>query len=245
MNMQYRRLGRSGLQVSVFSLGSWVSFGEQIGIAEATDCLPAAYDAGVNFFDNAESYAGGESERIMGAAIAKLGWARHSYVISTKVFWGLHDLPNMKNTLNRKYLMQAIDGSLERLGLDFVDLLFCHRADSEHADRGDGVGDVRHRRERPRALLGHVGVDGRRDPRRVAHRRQAPPAQAGDGAAAVQPARPRAASSSSTCASTTTSGSVSPPTARSRRVCSPASTSTASPTAAAGRCRATSGCTTR
>ena len=65
----------------------------------------------------------------MGAAIAKLGWARHSYVISTKVFWGLHELPNMKNTLNRKYLMQAIDGSLERLGLDFVDLLFCHRAD--------------------------------------------------------------------------------------------------------------------
>ena len=75
--MQYRRLGPTGLQVSVFSLGSWVSFGEQIGIAEATDCLQAAYEAGVNFFDNAESYAGGESERIMGSAIAKLGWARH------------------------------------------------------------------------------------------------------------------------------------------------------------------------
>jgi voltage-dependent potassium channel beta subunit len=129
MNMEYRRLGPAGLKVSVFSLGSWVSFGEQIGIAEATDCLQAAYEAGVNFFDNAESYAGGESERIMGTAIAKLGWARHSYVISTKVFWGLHELPNMQNTLNRKYLMQAIDGSLERLGLDFVDLLFCHRAD--------------------------------------------------------------------------------------------------------------------
>ena len=90
----------------------------------------------------------------MGAAIAKLGWARHTYVISTKVFWGLHDVPNMKNTLNRKYLMQAIDGSLERLGLDFVDLLFCHRADSEHADRGDGVGDVRHRLERARRSTG-------------------------------------------------------------------------------------------
>ena len=127
--MEYRRLGRAGLQVSVFSLGSWVTFGEQFGIPEATECLQTAYDAGVNFFDNAESYAGGESERIMGAAIAKLGWARHSYVISTKVFWGLHELPNMQNTLNRKYLMQAIDGSLERLGLDFVDLLFCHRAD--------------------------------------------------------------------------------------------------------------------
>ena len=129
MSMQYRRLGGSGLQLSVFSLGSWVSFGEQVGIAEATDCLQVAYEAGVNFFDNAESYAGGESERIMGAAIAKLGWARSSYVISTKLFWGLHELPNMQNTLNRKYLMQAIDGSLERLGLDFVDLLFCHRAD--------------------------------------------------------------------------------------------------------------------
>src|SRR5438552_4452326 len=131
MNMEYRRLGPSGLQLGVLSFGSWVSFGPQIGIAEATDCLQAAYDAGVNFFDNAEAYAGGESERIMGAAISKLGWARHSYVISTKVFWGLHDLPNMQNTLNRKYLMQAIDGSLERLGLDFVDLLFCHRSDPE------------------------------------------------------------------------------------------------------------------
>jgi voltage-dependent potassium channel beta subunit len=129
MEMQYRRLGPTGLQVSLFSLGSWVSFGEQIGIAEATDCLQAAYEAGVNFFDNAESYAGGESERIMGSAIAKLGWARYSYVISTKLYWGLHELPNMQNTLNRKYLMQAIDGSLERLGLDYVDLVFCHRAD--------------------------------------------------------------------------------------------------------------------
>ena len=127
--MEYRRLGRSGLQVSVLSFGSWVSFGAQLGVDTAAECLDAAQQAGVNFFDNAESYAGGESERIMGQAIAKLGWERHSYVISTKVFWGLHDVPNMKNTLNRKYLMQAIDGSLERLGLDFVDLLFCHRAD--------------------------------------------------------------------------------------------------------------------
>ena len=127
--MEYRRLGPSGLQVSVLSFGSWVSFGDQIGISEATDCLQAAHDAGVNFFDNAEAYAGGESERIMGAAIAKLGWQRHSYVLSTKLYWGIHDVPNMKNTLNRKYLMQAIDGSLERLGVDFVDLLFCHRAD--------------------------------------------------------------------------------------------------------------------
>ncbi len=127
--MEYRRLGRSGLQVSVLSFGSWVTFGPQLGIDTAAECIEAAYGAGVNFFDNAESYAGGESERIMGAAIAKLGWPRWSYVVSTKIFWGIHDAPNMKNTLNRKYLLQAIDGSLERFGLDHVDLLFCHRAD--------------------------------------------------------------------------------------------------------------------
>jgi voltage-dependent potassium channel beta subunit len=129
MDMPLRNLGRSGLQVSVLSFGSWVSFGAQLDTGLARDCLAAAGDAGVNFFDNAEAYAGGESERIMGKAIEELGWPRHRYVISTKVFWGLHDTPNMRNTLNRKYLLHAIDGSLERLGLDFVDLLFCHRAD--------------------------------------------------------------------------------------------------------------------
>jgi voltage-dependent potassium channel beta subunit len=129
MEMEYRRLGRSGLQVSVLSFGSWVTFGPQLHDHLAVDCLAAAQAAGVNFFDNAESYAGGESERIMGKAIAELGWPRHSYVVSTKVFWGLYDEPNMRNTLNRKYLFQAVEGSLERFGLDFVDLLFCHRND--------------------------------------------------------------------------------------------------------------------
>jgi len=127
--MEYRRLGRSGLQVSVLSFGSWVSFGAQIDTGAAVECLAAAREGGMNFFDNAEAYAGGQSEQIMGAAIAELGWPRWSYVISTKVFWGLHDDVNMRSTLNRKYLLQSIDGSLERLGLDFVDLLFCHRAD--------------------------------------------------------------------------------------------------------------------
>ena len=128
--MPYRRLGGSGLQVSALSFGSWVTFGTQVDTSLAKDCLSAAREAGVNFFDNAEAYAGGQSEQIMGDAIAELGWARHEYVISTKIFWGIHKgVPNMENTLNRKYLMQAIDGSLERLGLDFVDLLFCHRPD--------------------------------------------------------------------------------------------------------------------
>ena len=129
-DMPYNRLGRSGLQVSALSFGSWVTFGTQVDTSLAKDCLAVAREAGVNFFDNAEAYAGGQSEQIMGDAIAELGWARHEYVISTKIFWGIHKgVPNMENTLNRKYLMQAIDGSLERLGLDFVDLLFCHRPD--------------------------------------------------------------------------------------------------------------------
>ena len=128
--MEYRRLGRSGLQVSVLSFGSWVTFGGQLDTTLARDCLTAARDRGVNFFDNAEAYAGGESERIMGRAIQELGWDRATYVISTKLYWGIHDdVVNMENTLNRKYLMQGIDGSLERLGLDFVDLLYCHRPD--------------------------------------------------------------------------------------------------------------------
>jgi len=129
-DMPYNRLGRSGLQVSALSFGSWVTFGTQVDTSLAKDCLTVAKEAGVNFFDNAEAYAGGQSEQIMGDAIAELGWARHEYVISTKIYWGIHKgVPNMENTLNRKYLMQAIDGSLERLGLDFVDLLFCHRPD--------------------------------------------------------------------------------------------------------------------
>ena len=128
--MPYRRLGGSGLQVSALSFGSWVTFGTQVDTGLARDCLSVAREAGVNFFDNAEAYAGGQSEQIMGDAIAELGWERHSYVISTKLFWGIHEgVPNMRNTLNRKYLLQAIDASLDRMGLDFVDLLFCHRAD--------------------------------------------------------------------------------------------------------------------
>jgi voltage-dependent potassium channel beta subunit len=130
--MEYRRLGPSGLKVSVLSFGSWVSFGPQLKGGGATECMAAAYEAGVNFYDNAEAYAGGESERIMGESIRELGWDRASYVVSTKLFWGLHEgVVNMKNTLNRKYLSQAIEASLERFGLDFVDLVFCHRPDPE------------------------------------------------------------------------------------------------------------------
>jgi len=129
--MNYRRLGRSGLKVSELSLGSWVTYGNQLNESLARECMAAAFDAGVNFFDNAEVYAKGEAERIMGAAISKLGWRRSSYIVSTKFFWGIHDGPNERNTLNRKYLRQAIDGSLARLGLDYVDVAYCHRPDPD------------------------------------------------------------------------------------------------------------------
>ncbi len=129
--MNYRRLGTSGLKVSELSFGSWVTYGNQMGTDVAGECMAAAYDAGVNFFDNAEVYAKGESETIMGEVLRKRNWSRSSYIVSTKFFWGLRDGPNEKNTLNRKYLRQAIDGSLVRLKLDYVDLVFCHRADPE------------------------------------------------------------------------------------------------------------------
>ena len=130
--MDYRRLGRSGLQVSELSLGSWVTYHNQVDMKLACEMLAAAMDAGINFFDNAEAYALGESERVMGAALRELNVPRVNYVISTKFYWGIDRGPNpvnRRNTLNRKYLMQAIDGSLQRMGLDFVDLVYCHRPD--------------------------------------------------------------------------------------------------------------------
>lgn len=127
--MKYRQLGRTGLQISALSFGSWVTFHNQSGVESAAEMMAVAYDSGVNFFDNAEAYAGGKSEELMGAAIKKLGWRRSSYLVSTKLFWGLNDGPNEKNTLNRKYLIEGINGSLQRLGLDYVDLLYCHRDD--------------------------------------------------------------------------------------------------------------------
>ncbi|HET7404395.1 MAG TPA: aldo/keto reductase [Usitatibacter sp.] len=129
--MNYRRLGRSGLKVSELAYGSWVTYGNQLDLDAARECMAAAWDHGVNFFDNAEVYAAGKSEEIMGATLRKLAWPRLKYIVSTKFFWGITDGPNEKNTLNRKYLMNAIDGSLARLQLDYVDLVFCHRPDPD------------------------------------------------------------------------------------------------------------------
>src|ERR1700756_2186420 len=107
--MNYRRLGRSGLQVSELSIGSGGTYLDQVGAHAAGGTLAAARDAGVNFFDNAEVYAGGKSEEIMGEALKELAWPRVSYVVSTKLFWGLTEAPNQYHTLNRKYLLSAID----------------------------------------------------------------------------------------------------------------------------------------
>jgi voltage-dependent potassium channel beta subunit len=131
MKMQYRRLGQAGIRVSVLSLGSWVTFGNQVNLDASLELLDAARSAGVNFFDNAEAYAQGESERLMGRALAELGWPRESYLVSTKFYWGLSRAVNARNTLNRKYLLEAMDKSLERFGLDAIDLIFCHRPDRE------------------------------------------------------------------------------------------------------------------
>ena len=127
-----RAESKSGLRVSTLSLGSWVTYHNQVDTAAAVEMMAAAFDAGINFFDNAEVYAGGRSEEVMGAALKQLGWPRLNYVVSTKFFWGLDrqgDAVNRKDTLNRKYLMQAVDGSLKRFGLDHIDLIYCHRSD--------------------------------------------------------------------------------------------------------------------
>ncbi|MGQ3054352.1 MAG: potassium channel beta subunit family protein [Roseateles sp.] len=130
--MQYRRLGRAGLQVSELSLGSWVTYHNQVDTKSATEMLAAAFDAGINFFDNAEVYAQGESEVVMGQAFKALGWNRLDYIVSSKFFWGLQRdgvSVNRKDTLNRKYLLQAVDASLKRLQLEHLDLVYCHRPD--------------------------------------------------------------------------------------------------------------------
>ena len=127
--MEYRRLGKAGVKVSELSLGAWVTYGNQFGVKEAKEIMAAAYDAGVNFFDNAEAYAGGQAEEIMGKALKQLGWARKDYLVSTKIFWG-GDGPNDQG-LSIKHIIEGTDAALKRFQLDYVDLIFAHRPDPE------------------------------------------------------------------------------------------------------------------
>jgi len=127
MEMEYRRLGRSGLKLSALSLGSWVTFHFQLQTKDASKLMATAYDAGVNFFDNAEAYAHGESERIMGRALKELGWGRDTFCVSSKVYWG-GDLPTQRG-LSKKHIHDACHAALQRMQLDYLDLFFCHRPD--------------------------------------------------------------------------------------------------------------------
>jgi voltage-dependent potassium channel beta subunit len=126
--MEYRRLGKSGLKVSEFSFGAWVTFGKQYGEDGAASIMGAAYDAGVNFFDNAEGYEAGNAEVVMGAALKELNWPRESYAVSSKVFWGTGK-GKMDRGLSRKHVTDGAHGALKRLGVDYLDLYFCHRPD--------------------------------------------------------------------------------------------------------------------
>lgn len=129
--MEYKNLGKSGLKVSRLSLGSWLTFGKQIGNNIAADLMDLAYDKGVNFFDNAEIYAKGESERVMGEILSKRDWRRDSYIVSSKAFFGEGgELPTQKG-LSRKHLVEACEAALKRLKLDYLDLYYCHRPDKE------------------------------------------------------------------------------------------------------------------
>ena len=125
--MEYRRLGKSGLQVSALSFGSWVTFGAQVNNIMAEQCMKIAYENGVNFFDNAEAYASGQSEIVMGDILKKMGWDRSTFVVSSKVFWG-GKLPNQMG-LSRKHIVEACHAALRRLQVDYLDLFFCHRPD--------------------------------------------------------------------------------------------------------------------
>ena len=125
--MNYRRLGKSGLKLSELSFGSWVTFSTQLDDSKAGDCMKVAYDSGVNFFDNAEGYANGESELIMGKVLSRMKWPRDSYCVSSKVYWG-GEKPTQKG-LSRKHIHDACHSALERLKVDYLDLFFCHRPD--------------------------------------------------------------------------------------------------------------------
>ena len=127
--MRYRRLGTSGLQVSEVSLGSWLTFGKQITDPVAEKLMKVAYDGGINFFDNAEIYARGESERVMGKVLKKMKWSRDSWIVSSKVFFGAGGKLPTQVGLHRKHVVEGCNDALKRLQVEYIDLFFCHRLD--------------------------------------------------------------------------------------------------------------------
>jgi hypothetical protein len=236
--------GPFGLQVSELSIGSWVTYGNQVDTRGARIAGGRARRGG-QLLRQRRGVCRRQSEEIMGQALKELAWPRVSYVVSTKFFWGLDEAPNQYHTLNRKYLLNAIDASLKRLQLDYVDLVFCHRPDPNTPGRGNRLGHERHDHARQGALLGHVRMERRRNPRGVRHRGTAPSAQAGHGTAAVQPVPPQ---SRRTGIQAALRGHRSGPDhlepAR-VRACLPASIATACRPTAARSCKATTGCASR
>ena len=191
--MQYRRLGSSGLQLSALSFGAWMTFGAQIGRSEARNLIAAAWDNGINFFDNAETYANGEAERVMGDVIADLRLPRDGYCVSSKVFFGAVDEPRpTQRGLSRKHVHDACHAALKRLRVDYLDLYFCHRPDPDTPiEETVWAMDALIRQGK---VLYWGTSEWSAAQIREAHedRARASPACADDGAAAVQPAAPRA-----------------------------------------------------
>ena len=161
--MEYRRLGKAGVQVSALSFGSWVTFGNQIDKKVAAECMEYAYDNGVNFFDNAEVYAKGESEVVMGEVLKKANWNRDTFLVSSKAFWG-GELPNQKG-LSRKHLVEACHAAMKRLQVDYLDFYFCHRPD-KNTPMEETVWAMNHLiQHRKGALLGHQRMERARSTR--------------------------------------------------------------------------------
>ena len=159
--MNYRRLGKAGVKVSELSLGSWVTFGDQISDEVAEALMIKAYDGGVNFFDNAEGYASGRSELVMGKILRKLDWPRDTWLVSSKVFFGSAAHPQKPNQygLSRKHVFEACHAALKRLQVDYLDLFFLPSSRSGDADRRNGPRDVRYDRSRESLVLGNERLE--------------------------------------------------------------------------------------
>jgi aryl-alcohol dehydrogenase-like predicted oxidoreductase len=188
VDMEYRNLGRSGLVVSEVSLGSWLTLGSSVDRAATREIVHRAFDLGVNLFDTADVYSNGAGEEALGAALQDI--PRRYVVIATKCFFPMSERPNDRG-LSRKHIVESVEGSLRRLGTDYVDLLQCHRYDPEHARRGDGARVRRPRASGQAALLGRIGMAGRADRRRVPLRGCDPRRASDLEPAAVQPAPAR------------------------------------------------------
>ena len=155
VTMRYRRLGKSGLQVSELSLGSWLTFGKQIDNGIAERLMKYAYDNGVNFFDNAEIYARGESEKVMGRILKKMKWPRDTWVVSSKAFFGAGGKLPTQRGLHRKHLVEACNAALKRLQVDYLDLYFCHRPDKQTPIAGNGMDHAQPYPTRKDLILGN------------------------------------------------------------------------------------------